>query len=109
MRESQPLAVELEHTRIERLRQSILEPGTGTVYSAEQMGGSGLTVISDADIESAGGIAYTLEQEIAVAAVSVTTVSLPEVSVTVTGGRWADRPALETRGRGRIPPGDNGS
>lgn len=73
----------------------ILEPGTGTVYSAEQMGGSGLTVISDADIESAGGIAYTLEQEIAVAAVSVTTVSLPEVSVTVTGGRWADRPALD--------------
>jgi len=32
----------------------ILEPGTGTVYSAEQMGGSGLTVISDADIESEG-------------------------------------------------------
>ena len=72
-----------------------LVPGTGTVYSADQMGGSGLTVISDADIESAGGIAYTLEQEIAVAAVSVTTVSLPEVSVTVTGGRWADRPALD--------------
>jgi len=73
----------------------ILEPGTGTVYSADQMGGSGLTVISDADIEKAGGIAYTLEQEIAVASVAVTTVTLPEVSVTITGGKWADRPALD--------------
>lgn len=72
-----------------------LEPGTGVVYSADQMGGSGLTVISDADIEGAGGIAYTLEQEIAVASVAVTTVTLPEVSVTVTGGRWGDLPALD--------------
>ncbi len=53
-------------------------------------------MISDADIEGAGGIAYTLEQEIAVASVAVTTVTLPEVSVTVTGGRWGgDLPALD--------------
>ncbi|MEZ5151153.1 hypothetical protein ACWDTG_00715 [Rhodococcus zopfii] len=72
-----------------------LEPGTGIVYSAEEMGGSGLTVIADADIENAGGVAYTLDQEVAVASVAVTTVTLPEVSVTVIGGRWGDRPALD--------------
>ena len=37
MRESQPLAVELEHTRIERLRQSILEPSTDDAF--DQRGG----------------------------------------------------------------------
>lgn len=59
----------------------------------EQM--DGFSRIDDAAIARHGGLAYSLTAEIAVAAVTVTTVWLPGAEVTVTGGKWGEHPALD--------------
>ena len=68
---------------------------TSDGLTADELTAAGLTPLPDAAIESAGGIAYTAEAGTAVAAIIVTTVALPEVEVTVTGGQWDGYPALD--------------
>lgn len=46
-------------------------------------------------VSAMGGVAYTSTMEIAVASAIVTTVWLPEVEATVTGGAWEAYPALD--------------
>lgn len=51
--------------------------------------------LEDEWVSALGGVAYTTAMEIAVASVIVTTVWLPDVEATVTGGTWGDHPALD--------------
>ena len=67
----------------------------GDVLTAEELGSVGLTALPDSAIESAGGVAYTSTIDVAVASVIVTTVALPTVEVTVTGGQWDGHPSLD--------------
>ncbi|MFC4125027.1 hypothetical protein [Nocardia rhizosphaerae] len=73
----------------------IIEPGNGEVPTAQTLSAGGLTVIPDQELDSAGGIAYTLGATTAVAAVAATTVELPTAKVSITGGQWADAPDLD--------------
>ncbi|WP_458133439.1 hypothetical protein [Microbacterium arborescens] len=72
-----------------------ISPDPAPPLSAAELETIGFTPIPDADVEAAGGIAYTAGTTVAVAGVIVTTVALPDVEVIVTGGQWADRPALD--------------
>ncbi|WP_016934942.1 hypothetical protein [Rhodococcus sp. R1101] len=84
-------------TSLDEIRsvEIVLAPGSGTVPSASDLETGGLEPIPDADIEAAGGIAYTMGQAVSVAAVSVTQIQLPEVEVSITGGQWGDHPSLD--------------
>lgn len=73
----------------------VVAPSAGPVPTASDLGAGGLVPVPDAAVEEAGGIAYTLDEAIAVAAVSVTHVQLPDVEVSISGGRWGDAPALD--------------
>ncbi|MBS9372366.1 hypothetical protein [Rhodococcus sp. B50] len=84
-------------TSLDEIRsvEIVLAPGSGTVPSASDLETGGLELIPDADIEAAGGIAYTMGEAVSVAAVSVTQIQLPEVEVSITGGQWGDYPSLD--------------
>lgn len=84
-------------TSLDEIRsvEIVIAPGTGEVPTPEILEAGDLEVIPDAALESAGGIAYTMSEAIAVAAVSVTRIELPEVSVSITGGQWGDYPSLD--------------
>ena len=84
-------------TNLDEIRsvEIVLAPGTGTVPSAGDLETGGLELVPDAEIEAAGGIAYTMGEAVSVAAVSVTQVHLPDVEVSVTGGQWGDYPSLD--------------
>lgn len=56
-----------------------------------------MTELEDPWLTERGGVAYSMTMDTAVAAVVVTTVWLPEVEVTVSGGQWAQHPALDGR------------
>ncbi|MFC9516420.1 hypothetical protein ACFTSD_11880 [Nocardiaceae bacterium NPDC056970] len=73
----------------------LIEPGTGEVPAVSDLEAGKLSVLPDAAIEKAGGVAYTLPMTTAVAGVIVTTVETPEVKVTITGGQWDDMPSLD--------------
>ncbi|MCA1008185.1 hypothetical protein LCL87_20950 [Rhodococcus hoagii] len=73
----------------------LIEPGTGEVPAVSDLEAGKLTVLPDAAIAKAGGVAYTLPMTTAVAGVIVTTVETPEVKVTITGGQWDDMPSLD--------------
>ncbi|MFS0712819.1 hypothetical protein ABC195_02970 [Microbacterium sp. 2P01SA-2] len=72
-----------------------ISPDPAPPLSAADLETVGFTPIPDAAVEAAGGIAYTSGLTVPVAAVIVTTVTLPDVEVIVTGGQWADQPALD--------------
>lgn len=72
-----------------------ISPDPAPPLSAAELEAVGLIPIPDAAVEAAGGIAYTAGMTVPVAGVIVTTVTLPDVELTVTGGQWADRPALD--------------
>lgn len=55
----------------------------------------GGSLVEDGWVESAGGVAYTLDMATAVVGVSVTTVWLPGIEAHVTGGKWEGMPALD--------------
>ncbi|WJJ09963.1 hypothetical protein P9990_15360 [Prescottella equi] len=73
----------------------LIEPGTGEVPAVSDLEAGKLSVLPDASIEKAGGVAYTLPMTTAVAGVIVTTVETPEVKVTITGGQWDNLPSLD--------------
>ncbi|BDC71904.1 hypothetical protein [Prescottella equi] len=73
----------------------LIEPGTGEVPAVSDLEAGKLSVLPDAAIEKAGGVAYTLPMTTAVAGVIVTTVETPAVKVTITGGQWDDMPSLD--------------
>jgi len=73
----------------------MIEPGTGEVPAVSDLEAGKLSVLPDAAIEKAGGVAYTLPMTTAVAGVIVTLVETPEVKVTITGGQWDDMPSLD--------------
>ncbi|MBM4631607.1 hypothetical protein GS482_16070 [Rhodococcus hoagii] len=73
----------------------LIEPGTGEVPAVSDLEAGKLSVLPDASIEKAGGVAYTLPMTTAVAGVIVTTVETPDVKVTITGGQWDDMPSLD--------------
>ncbi|MEE2033001.1 hypothetical protein [Rhodococcus chondri] len=75
--------------------QVMIEPNSGEVLDAATIEAVGLEVVPDSTIEAAGGSAHTMSQEIAVAAATVTSVELPEVKVTISGGRWDNYPSLD--------------
>ncbi|WP_156762015.1 hypothetical protein [Microbacterium karelineae] len=52
-------------------------------------------IITDDSLERADGIAYTTTAESSVAGVIVTTVEIPYVEVSITGGQWGDHPSLD--------------
>ncbi|RVW08340.1 hypothetical protein EGT67_17225 [Prescottella agglutinans] len=73
----------------------LIEPGTGEVPTVQDLEAGKLVVLPDADLERIGGVAYTLPVTTAVAGVIVTRVETPDVSVSITGGQWADMPSLD--------------
>lgn len=75
--------------------QVMIEPNSDEVLDAATLEAVGLEVVSDSAIEAAGGRVHTMSQEIAVAAATVTSVELPEVKVTISGGRWENHPSLD--------------
>lgn len=54
-----------------------------------------LQPIENGWVSGQGGVAYSVGTETAVAAVINTTVWLPDVEASITGGRWGDYPALD--------------
>lgn len=75
----------------------MIEP-TGTTElaaDADDLERGGLLIIPDAAIERAGGVAYTMDVQTSVAAAATTSVDVPGVELTVTGGQWGDLPALD--------------
>lgn len=84
-------------TNLDEIRsvEIVLAPGSGNVPAAGDLETGGLELLPDADIEAAGGIAYTMGEAVSVAAVSVTQIQLPEVEVSITGGQWGDYPSLD--------------
>ncbi|MGX7725200.1 hypothetical protein [Rhodococcus sp. 5G237] len=84
-------------TSLDEIRsvEIVLAPGSGNVPAASDLETGGLELLPDADIEAAGGIAYTMGEAVSVAAVSVTQIQLPEVEVSITGGQWGDYPSLD--------------
>ncbi|MEU5843911.1 hypothetical protein [Rhodococcus sp. NPDC047139] len=73
----------------------VMAPGSGTVPSASDLETGGLVLIPDAEIEAAGGVAYTMGQAVSTVAVSVTQIQLPDVEVSISGGQWGDQPSLD--------------
>ena len=84
-------------TNLDEIRsvEIVLAPGSGNVPSASDLETGGLELLPDADIEAAGGVAYTMGEAVSVAAVSVTQIQLPDVEVSITGGQWGDYPSLD--------------
>lgn len=84
-------------TNLDEIRsvEIVLAPGSGNVPAASDLETGGLELLPDADIEAAGGIAYTMGEAVSVAAVSVTQIQLPDVEVSITGGQWGDYPSLD--------------
>ncbi|GAB2636530.1 hypothetical protein GCM10027068_15150 [Prescottella soli] len=78
-----------------RVVEVLIEPGTGEVSAVRDLEAGKLVVLPDAELEKAGGVAYTLPVTTAVAGVIVTTVETPDVKVTITGGQWDDMPSLD--------------
>ncbi|CAM2809864.1 Lipoprotein [Prescottella defluvii] len=78
-----------------RTVEVVVEPWSGEVSAAGDLGAGGLVVVPDAGLEQAGGIAYTLNLSTSVAGVIVTTVETPDAKVTISGGKWDDVPALD--------------
>ena len=78
-----------------RTVEVVVEPRSGEVSAAGDLGAGGLVVVPDAGLEQAGGIAYTLNMSTSVVGVIVTTVETPDVKVTISGGKWDDVPALD--------------
>ncbi|WP_430332894.1 hypothetical protein [Rhodococcus sp. ACT016] len=78
-----------------RVVEVLIEPGTGEVSAVRDVEAGQLVVLPDAELEKAGGVAYTLPVATTVAGVIVTTVETPDVKVTITGGQWDDMPSLD--------------
>ncbi len=74
---------------------SIVPSETSEVEDPDIIEQAGLTLIPDDALDAAGGIAYGLDGETAVAAVTVTSVRVPGINIDITGGQWGDRPALD--------------
>jgi len=71
-----------------------LAAGTGVVSDATVLEAGGMEVLDDDAIDAAGGVAYALSYAAGEPGPVVTTVELPDVQVSVTGGHWADGTAL---------------
>lgn len=73
----------------------LVGPGPGEVPAARDLESVGLVVLPDAGVEEAGGVAYTMDTMTSIIGVIVTTVTTPDVEVTIGGGQWDDVPALD--------------
>ncbi|MFJ6653764.1 hypothetical protein ACIQLJ_13320 [Microbacterium sp. NPDC091313] len=72
-----------------------IERGAQTPLTADEVDQIGFETVPDTAITAAGGIAYTTAVGTSAAGVIVTTVTLPDVEVTVSGGQWDGYPALD--------------
>lgn len=78
-----------------------VEEGAQTPLTPAEVQQAGMRVISDAAVQAKGGIAYTTDTagstDTGTGAddVIITTITLPNVEVVVSGGRWPGYPALD--------------
>ncbi|MFD3811213.1 hypothetical protein [Rhodococcus sp. NPDC058639] len=82
----------------------LIEPGNGVVATASAAT-TGLVMISDEQIESLGGLAYSMSASTAGTSFSATKVELPQVSVSITVGGNGAQPTPSGPADVETPPG----